>query len=549
MQTYLDSDADGQGDMVGMAERIDHLADLGITCLWLMPFFPTADEDDGYDITDFQAVDPRLGDLASFVELVRTAGSRGIRVIIDLVMNHTSDRHPWFREALKGPENPYRDYYVWRSSTPPDTSALVVFPDQEDSIWEKDEASGEYYLHNFYRSQPDLNIANPRVREEIEKVMGLWLQLGVSGFRVDAVPFMFAVDGLPASEREFVYDPHEALRHLTAFCGRRDADVVMLDEVNVPYAEQKTFYGGADGDELTMQFDFIGMQAAWLALARGDARPIATSLRRRPAIDVENQWVNFLRNHDELTLDKLTDSEREEVFAAFGPEEDMQLYGRGLRRRLPTMLHGDQRRIRMAYSLLFSLPGTPALFYGEEIGMGENLEIEGRNAVRSPMQWSAGRGGGFSAAAPRRLARPLPDGPYGPERVNVSDQRNDPDSLLSFMGNLVRRRRQSPEIGWGALTLHDVAPDAVLAHSVRWGDWAMLAVHNLGEEPCEVELDLAALAEPADDESPAPAPLAHLADLLEGTDVALEGTSLRLGLEGYGMRWLRVVREGDRRIA
>ena len=284
----------------------------------------------------------------------------------------------------------------------------VVFPDQEDSLWQLEPKTSEWYLHHFYKHQPDLNIANPQVQEEISRTLGFWLELGVSGFRVDAVPFLFAKDGAPGDPG--VFDPNQYLGDVRNFVTRRVGDAVLLGEVNVPYKDQKTFFGGSDGDGLNMQFDFIGMQNIYLSLARGDARPIAKALRQRPELDVTSQWANFVRNHDELTLDKLTDDERQEVFDAFGPDPGMQLYGRGLRRSLPSMLGGDDRRMRMVYSLAFSLPGTPVLFYGEEIGMAENLDVPGRFAVRTPMQWTGGDNGGFSNAAKRRLPRPLPDG-------------------------------------------------------------------------------------------------------------------------------------------
>src|SRR3954465_12256999 len=433
VQTFRDWNDDGMGDFTGLAERVDYLSELGVTCLWLMPFYPTADRDDGYDITDYYGVDPRLGSAGDFVELVRTARDRGMRGIIDLVLNHTSDRHPWVPSARSSKTSPFRDYYVWRADQPPDTSSQVVFPDKEDSIWEYDEKSEEWYLHRFYRTQPDLNTTNPQARDEIAKAMGFWLQLGISGFRVDAVPFMLETTGVDAQELARFHDPHHYLRHLRAFVGRRTGDGILLGEGNLPHKGQATFFGGAEGDELTMQFDFIAMQNLYLSLARQDAGPLARALTERPSIPLDAQWATFVRNHDELTLDKLTDAERQEVFAAFGPEPEMQVYGRGLIRRLPPMLDGDPRRIRMAYSLLFSTPGTPVLFYGEEIGMGEDLDLDGRMAVRPPMQWTAGGNGGVSTAPSRRLARPVVTGGYSPDFVNFAAQRRDPESLLSFM--------------------------------------------------------------------------------------------------------------------
>lgn len=411
VETYYDGNGDGIGDLAGLAQRIDHLADLGVTCLWLMPFYPTAERDDGYDITDFYGVDPRLGTHGDLLEMIRTANDRGIRVIADLVVNHTSAKHPWFRSARASKNSPYRDWYVWRADPPPDTSGEVIFPDAENSIWTLDERTGEWYLHRFYKEQPDLNITNPAVRDEIARIVEFWLQLGLSGFRVDAVPFLIETMGTDAADQEQMPDPHDVLRDLRRLLGRRTGDGILLGEVNLPFRDQLRFFGGKDADELTMMFDFIGMQNLYLALARGDAAPLRRALKRRPTLPSEAQWATFVRNHDELTLDKLTEDERQEVFAAFGPEEDMQLFGRGLRRRLPPMLDGDPRRVRMVYSLLFSLPGTPVLFYGEEIGMGENRDVPGRLAVRTPMQWSTGRSGGFSDAAPSRLPAPGGAGP------------------------------------------------------------------------------------------------------------------------------------------
>jgi trehalose synthase len=462
-----------------------------------------------------------------------------MRVIVDLVVNHTSDRHPWFRSA-RSPGSPYRDFYIWRDDEPPDTSKQVVFPDKEDSLWQYDEKSAAWYFHRFYRSQPDLNITNPLVRDEILKAMGYWLELGISGFRVDAVPFMIETTGVDAEELARFHDPHAYLRELRELVGRRTGDGILLGECNLPHKDQKTFFGGSDGDELTMQFDFIGMQNLYLSLAREDARPLARALNQRPKVAESSQWATFVRNHDELTLDKLKPEERDEVFAAFGPEPEMQLYGRGLRRRLPPMLDGDPRRIRMVYSLLFSLPGTPVLFYGEEIGMGENLDVPGRLAVRTPMQWTDQRNGGFSRARPSRLRRPLADGAFGPEHVNVADQRRDDGSLMRFMSLLIRRYRESPELGWAHFQMIDQPHRAVLAHECAHDDRRLVALHNLASTGCTVPFTL----DGCDSTH-------HLVDLLhDDVEVPIDDRGrVEITLEGYGYRWLRLMSLDSRRLA
>ena len=386
VETFLDSDGDGCGDLAGLTERIDYLAGLGVSCLWLMPFYPSRQRDDGYDITDFYGVDGRLGTPGDFTELIRTAADRGIRVIADLVVNHTSDQHPWF-QAARDRGSRHHGFYVWADEKPQEKPGDVVFPDRETSNWAWDPKARQWYLHRFYSHQPDLNIANPAVRDEIAQVVGYWLDQGLAGFRVDAVPFLIEPIGLPEGA---LADPHEFLRDVRRFIGRRRGDAILMGEVNLPPEQQRAFFGDEDGDELHMVLSFVVNQAMYLALARGDASPLRAALESLPAIPEDCQWANFVRNHDELTLDKLSEDERAEVFAAFGPEEELQLYGRGLRRRLPTMVGGDERRMRMLYSLAFALPGTPVLFYGEEIGMAENLAIPGRYSVRAPMQWSDG---------------------------------------------------------------------------------------------------------------------------------------------------------------
>jgi trehalose synthase len=528
VETFLDADGDGCGDLVGLSERVDYLAGLGIGCLWLMPFMPSCQRDDGYDITDFYGVDPRLGTHGDLVEVVHAARGCGMRVIADLVVNHTSDQHPWFKGARRGRESSFHDFYVWRDEKPDEKPGDVVFPDQENSNWAFDEEAGRWYMHRFYSHQPDLNVANPEVRDEIAQVAGFWLEQGLSGFRVDAVPFLIEPSGAPEGSHA---DPHELLRDLRRFIGRRNGEAVLLGEVNLSPEQQREFFGDEDGDELHLVFSFTVNQAMFLALARQDAGPLKRALEALPPIPEDCQWANFVRNHDELTLDKLSEDERGEVFAAFGPDEELQLYGRGLRRRLPTMLGGDARRIRLVYSLAFSLPGTPVLFYGEEIGMAEQLAIEGRYSVRAPMQWSAEPQAGFTTS--REPCRPIVDsGPFAFSEVNVARQRRDPDSLLNWMERLIRRRRECPELGWGEWTLLDAGDAAVFAHRSDWEDATVVAVHNLADREARARIEL--------DGNGA------LVDLFEEREHELEGGVVTLELPPYGAHWFRVRRPGRR---
>lgn len=532
VETFLDSDGDGCGDLAGLTERLDYLAGLGVTCLWLMPFYPSRQRDDGYDITDFYGIDGRLGTPGDFVEMIRTAADRGIRVIADLVVNHTSDQHPWFQSG-RDRRSPYHEFYVWADEKPAEKPGDVVFPDREQSNWAYDRKARQWYLHRFYSHQPDLNIANRAVRDEIAQVVGYWLVQGLAGFRVDAVPFLIEPVGLPKGA---VPDPHDFLRDLRRFMGRRRGDAILIGEVNLPPNQQRAFFGDEDGDELHMVLSFVVNQAIYLALARGDATPVREALASLPEIPRDCQWANFVRNHDELTLDKLSPEERAEVFAAFGPEPDLQLYGRGLRRRLPTIVGGDERRMRMLYSLAFSLPGTPVLFYGEEIGMAENLEIPGRYSVRAPMQWSSDRHGGFSVVDDAgALCRPVVDAEgWSPERVNVAAQRRSNGSLLNWMERLIRRRRECPELGFGRCTVLDAGHPAVLAHRADWDGNTILAVHSFADERREARLQL----EPG---------ITELVDLLADAGFAPDAeATVTIPLDPYGYGWFNVRREGQR---
>jgi maltose alpha-D-glucosyltransferase / alpha-amylase len=524
VELFADGNGDGCGDFPGLTGKVDYLAGLGVTCIWLMPFYPTPNKDNGYDISDFYGVDPRLGTLGDLVEFLRAARERGIRVIADLVVNHTSDQHPWFQSARADERSPWRDFYVWADEQPEGPPG-VVFPDAEDSNWDFDEVAGKWFLHRFYSHMPDLNIANPRVRDEINKIVGYWLELGLSGFRVDAAPFVIELAG---TEAERGQDPHDFLVNLRAFLNRRRGDAILLAEANLPPEDQRRFFGDEGGDEMHMLFNFVLNQHVFLALVRQDPAPITKALREQPPVPETNQWANFVKNHDELTLDKLSDDERQEVFAALAPDPDMRSFGRGIRRRVPTMLEGDRDRMELLYSLLFTLPGSPVLLYGEEIGLGDDQRVEGRAAVRVAMQWSPGPKAGFTTGDP---AVPLvSDGPFGPDKVNVATERRDPESLLNWMERAIRTRKELPELGWGAWRVLDTDHPAVLAHRCDWQGRGVLVLHNLGPEPVKVGVDLG-------DDVEAGRPLA---DLLGNRHHEPATTGQPMALHGFGYRWLRL---------
>ncbi len=529
VDTFMDSNGDGIGDFGGLTHRLDHIAGLGATCIWLMPFYPSPNRDEGYDVTDYYGVDPRLGTLGDFVTFIRAARERGIRVIIDLVVNHTSIEHPWFQAARRDPDSPYRDYYIWSEGQPEDAAAGVVFPGVQETTWTWNEEAGAYYYHRFYAHQPDLNIANPAVREEIEKIMGFWLELGVSGFRLDAAPFLIELKSADGK----VSDPYRYLGQLRDFLSWRRGDAILLAEANVAVDQIEEYFG--NGDRMHMLFAFLLNQRLFLALATGEATPLREMLERLPPTPYLCQWANFLRNHDELDLGRLPDGERKAVFEAFAPEEGMRLYRRGIRRRLAPMLGNDRRRLELAYSLLVTLPGTPVLFYGEEIGMGDDLSLPERNAVRTPMQWSNEPNGGFSTAPRDKLIRPvIEEGEYGYERTNVTAQSRNPESLLNRIEQIIRARRGCPEFGWGAWQVIDINQPAVLAHRCDWHDDTLAAVHNLSPEPCEVALGS------LDGES------CEVSEVMSDREYdGIDKATGRIQLAGYGYRWLRL--HGTRR--
>jgi maltose alpha-D-glucosyltransferase / alpha-amylase len=531
VDTFQDSNGDGIGDFRGLIGRLDYLARLGVTCLWLHPIHPTPEKDDGYDATDFYNVDPRFGTLGDFAELLRAAENLGIKVIIDLVVNHVSEQHPWFQSARSDPQSPYRDWFVWSDEEPPDRKQGMVFPGEQDETWTYDRTAKAWYYHRFYKFQPDLNMANPAVREEVKKVIGFWLQLGVAGFRMDAVPFIIELTepGNPNSPKDF-----EFLTELRQYVQWRRADAVLLAEANVEPAQLVDYFADAGGsnNRIHMLFDFMLNGRLMLALARHDPEPIVDALRDTPVLPPGGQWATFLRNHDEVDLSRLTAEQRNEVYDEFGPDENMRLYDRGIRRRLAPMLGNDRRRVQLAYALQFSLRGTPVLRYGEEIGMGENLSLPGRNAIRTPMQWSDLPNAGFSTASADRLRRPVvSEGDFGYPSVNVTLQRHDPTSLLSWFERMIHTLREAPEVGGGSCTHVDVpTPPGVLVHRADDRTGTMVFLHNLGPEAAVVDLStLAAEAEQPND---------VLADREYGPPGKLDA----LELDGYGYRWVRLRR-------
>ncbi len=526
VDTYMDANGDGVGDFRGLMRRLDYLHGLGVTAIWLMPFQPSSLRDGGYDITDYYGVDPRYGTLGDFVEFAHGCGQRGIRVLIDLVVNHTSDQHPWFQAARRDPESPYRDWYVWAKRKPPQADTGMVFPGVQKSTWSHDAVAKAWYFHRFYDFQPDLNTANPHVQAEILKIMGFWLQLGVSGFRMDAVPFVIAKKG---AQQKRSIEQYDMLRGFREFLQWREGDAIILAEANVlPRTDLQYF--GDDGDRLHMMFNFQVNQHLFYALAAADCRPLVKALQDTRELPPTAQWGLFLRNHDELDLGRLTAKQRQTVFDAFGPEPDMQLYQRGIRRRLAPMLQGDRRQLELAYSLMMTLPGTPVIRYGDEIGMGDDLRLPERNCARTPMQWSTEPHGGFTKSG-TPVMPVISGGPYGFEQVNVAQQRRDPNSQLNWIERIIRMRKEVPEIGWGSFTVLPSGTPEVLVLRYDWRNNAVLVIHNLAPMPLEIRLDLKSGT-------------AHEGDLInlltENHSYADNRGGHHIVLEPYGYRWYRI---------
>jgi maltose alpha-D-glucosyltransferase/alpha-amylase len=523
VEKYQDANGDGIGDFEGLMRRLDYLQGLGVTCVWLQPFYPSPNRDNGYDVAEFYGVHEKHGSLGDFVAFMQHAKALGMRVIVDLVVNHTSIDSPWFQQARSDPHGFFRDWYVWSTVRPKNHKDGIVFPGQQTTTWTKDRRAGQYYFHRFYDHQPDLNTWHPYVRAEIQKIMGFWLQLGVSGFRMDAVPFLIEKKGAGV-EHEMDFN---LLKEMRDFLQWRSGEAIMLAEANVP-PDQSLEYFGADGDRMQMMLNFPVNQRLFYALATGDLDPLIDALEATRARPRHAQWVQFLRSHDELDLGRLTVEQRQRVFDAFGPEPRMQLYDRGIRRRLAPMLGNDRRRLELAFSLLFSLPGTPMMQYGDEIGMGEDLRLPERECARTPMQWTGDRHGGFSRA--RRVVRPVVhDRVYGYSRVNVADQRRDPQSLLNWTERMIRARKECPEISWGNFViLRNDVPD-VLAMRYEWRDTSLVTLHNFSSGKRKVKVKIGC---PRDE---------LLVEVFDGRhSKALTDGAHQVALDPYAWRWFRV---------
>jgi maltose alpha-D-glucosyltransferase/alpha-amylase len=524
--TFMDANGDGVGDFKGLLRRLDYIQGLGVTAIWLMPFQTSPGRDDGYDVADYYGVDPRYGTLGDFVEFTHGCKQRGLRVLIDLVVNHTSDQHPWFQAARKDPASPYRDWYVWSKTKPPHADDGVVFPGVQKSTWTRDPLAKDYYFHRFYDFQPDLDTANPHVQAEILKVMGFWLQLGVSGFRMDAVPFVIATKGADVTKPVEQYD---MLRMFREFLQWRTGDAIILGEANVLPKTDMQYFGDA-GERLQMMFNFQVNQHLFYAMAAADVGPLTKALEKTEPRPATSQWGQFLRNHDELDLGRLSVKQRQVVFDAFGPDKSMQLYDRGIRRRLAPMLQGDRRRLELAYSVMMTLPGTPVLRYGDEIAMGDDLSLPERNCARTPMQWSTEPHGGFTAAD-KPVMPVISEGAYSYKHVNVADQRRDPQSMLNWMERIIRMRKELPEIAWGDFAIIPTGVPQVLALRYDWRNNSVLIVHNFGATSQEIELPLGAGAGES----------ALLVNLLSQDHSAPDAKGRHcILLEPYGYRWFRV---------
>jgi maltose alpha-D-glucosyltransferase / alpha-amylase len=485
VRTFCDSNGDGIGDFPGLMQKLDYLQELGVNVIWLLPFFPSPLKDDGYDISDYTAVHPSYGLLEDFKAFLAAAHDRGMRIIIELVLNHTSDQHSWFQESRSSRENPKRDWYVWSETDDRYQGVRIIFVDTEMSNWAWDPLSKSYYWHRFFNHQPDLNYDNPAVFEAMWNVMKFWLEMGVDGFRLDAVPYLVEREGTSC---ENLPETHAIIRELRKRVDQEYPGKMLLAEANQWPSDVCLYFGEAD--EFHMAFHFPLMPRMFMSVQLEDRKPIVEILEQTPQIPDSCQWCLFLRNHDELTLEMVTDIERDYMYDEYAKDKGMRL-NLGIRRRLSPMMDNDRWRIQLLNGLLMSMPGTPIIYYGDEIGMGDNVYLGDRNGVRTPMQWNGGWNAGFSGADPERLYSPLISNPvYGYQAINVESQRRSQHSLLSWMKRIIHVRKSSRVLSRGSIEFLKPSNHRVLAYVRQLGEEKILVVNNLSKSAQAVELDL-----------------------------------------------------------
>ncbi|GAC1543253.1 MAG: hypothetical protein NVS3B10_07510 [Polyangiales bacterium] len=486
VRAFYDSNGDGIGDFRGLTEKLEYISELGANTIWLLPFYPSPLRDDGYDIADYYGIHSDYGTLDDFRTFLDRAHALGLRVITELVINHTSDQHPWFKESRSSRDNPKRDWYVWSDTDEKYKGTRIIFVDTEVSNWTKDPVTEQFYWHRFFSHQPDLNFDNPAVSKAILDVMSFWLDMGVDGFRVDAVPYLIEREG---TNCENLPETHAICKELRRKIDKHYKGRILLAEANQWPEDVRAYFG--DGDEFHMAFHFPLMPRMFMALRREERHPIVEILNRTPPIPEACQWGIFLRNHDELTLEMVTDEERDYMYKAYARDPRMRV-NVGIRRRLAPLMDNDRRQVQLLNAMLFSMPGSPILYYGDEIGMGDNIYLGDRNGVRTPMQWSIDRNAGFSRADPQRLYFPLIMDPmYGYQVVNVEAQQRAASSLLSFMKRLTELRKRYPVMGRGTMDILHPKNKTILAYLREYDGMHVLVVNNLSARAQAVELDLA----------------------------------------------------------
>lgn len=483
VRAYHDSNNDGHGDLEGLRRKLDYIQDLGITCIWLLPIYPSPLKDDGYDISDYYGIHPDYGTVDDFKRLIQDAHSRGIRIIADLVLNHTSDQHPWFQSARHNPNSRYYNYYVWNDSDKKYADARIIFLDTEKSNWAWDDIAKKYYWHRFYSSQPDLNYENPEVQEEMLNVMRYWLDMGIDGFRADAVPYLFEREG---TNCENLPETHAYLKRLRRYMDENYPGRILLCEANQWPEDVRPYFG--DGDEFHMGFHFPLMPRIFMALRKGNVIDIKNIISRTPEIPSSCQWCTFLRNHDELTLEMVTEEEREWMWNEYAPDPRMRL-NLGIRRRLSPLLDNDQKKIELANSLLFTLTGTPIIYYGDEIGMGDNIWLNDRNGVRTPMQWNDTPGAGFSNAPVDKFYAPLiDDNIFGYQNINVKFQQENPDSLWHAIKKMIDLHKKHKAFGRGSFSWLDVDDPAIAGYQRTYQQERIVVLNNLSNQTKTITL-------------------------------------------------------------